>query len=712
MRVLSDASSKGLLSCLMVLSCVGCGGSGDNKTSGASVPDTAQSRINNALTTGDSAVLKAEDANVLLNQATDSFQQTALTQSQLLNDFYKADSVLYAEVAESLFIQPSPKNKDNVFPIVIGDKGNVLASLSKVGDGRIAGYGYDILGGFDLANNKFATHQPDHQPVFKRVLAWLVFGNAAQNLSSQNLNIAWGSLPTTTTVMYKNTSNANVYKPFAAVGLSALGVPYTSLSCDPLFDPVADCAAKAHLVVIGAADKTKNANALPLQLARIKEIVQKKIPVLYMNAHPNGGPYGTANDGASQQFTEDYERLQTLGFASGLSPVKSNYNIKDAVRTTVTLDSLKTRFSQTSLLLNNMISRKFTAKYDWSKCTDFNNCILSNEFINELQTPIDSLKKELDNLNVNALSLFDGSTGNKSLQLLVLWADAYRKSLVYPIDKTDQEKFRLAYLADSLVAYVRPAGSAQADLGSFSDPQASQVIGSAVAETVTVTIPVASGFTAIGRYALPGKPLTISLQSMPTQGDALFFVNTANANNTKQFEQTSAQYKSQGYSRPIYPQSNSFALSTKPITIVSPYGGILELKLNGVTDKSLVLNIAGAAKHPFYDATQSPPSAAAFLNDMQNSKLAWFEIKTAGLEFHALISLFFKSLVPTTDNGSYPNSTKPYYSSQTKTIDLEKYLFELQNYYIDDAYALAGFQVGNVTLNSFIKSYCNQHAWD
>ena len=147
------------------------------------------------------------------------------------------------------------------------------------------------------------------------MLAWLVSGDPLTDwthLSAQQVNIAWSSLPR------PNTSGS---LPYAEQGMRALSLPFTSLTCDPLALPVKDCAAKAQLVVMGAVDRRLGVD-LPLQLTRLKEIIAAKIPVLYLNAHPDGGG---PNDAATLSVSADYPRMKALGFAFGELPVKRNY---------------------------------------------------------------------------------------------------------------------------------------------------------------------------------------------------------------------------------------------------------------------------------------------------------------------------------------------------------------------------------------------------
>ena len=697
----------------------------------ACLPNTASNRIMLAMKEGDSSVLLGSDASVLAEQAYTSYQSSITSQNNLIAAFYQGLSTKFDLVRDSYMVQSSVANIEKVFPLVVGDKGNVLASISTIGDGRIVGYGYDILAGFVPnqtrvigwnGTSEVAARQTNHQPVFKRVLAWLITGDVSSDLATQSaakLNIAWASLPTSSTVMYTTSGSQKVYKPYAADGLAALNISFTNLQCDPLSAPVADCAAKAQLVVIGAYDRrlSSDSGKVKTQLDRIKEIVAAKIPILYLNAHPDGGQ---ANDYARATWPEDFPRLDALGFGSGDTPDRRNYYIKDYVSSELTLAELKARNDPLNgAWLSKMNSGSFKS-YDWSNCIETEGCVLPQGFTDDIVTPLRKIAAFIDDINKNEQNLFDPRVGNQTLQRLVLWADAYRKTIVYPINKlTDAEKFQKAYIADGLVAYVRKYGSAQTDLGNFAGPEIRTVKGSAVTENVTVTIPGSNGFTAVGRFVLPGQAVTLQLQNAPSAGTFTFFVNTASAANTKLFDapvdSAGTQLVHTGYRRPRLPRSPDFALTTQPITIVSPYGGLLQIRFSDATDKALVLQIKGAARHPFYDTTQGTPDASAFLNDLQTSKLAWLEIKTAGMEIHSLISKTKELLLPVTGvppSTVYPNVSKPYYNSVSNSIDMNKYLAEAKKYVMEDGYQLAGFQAGGLQLNSRVASFCASRSWD
>ena len=705
---------------MLVIALTACGGGGGAGNVASSGPDlaTPQARLSAAMSSGDSSVFKSIDAEYILTSLNQSYQQKLKVKKTLLLAFYKGQSSQFDLIEESQLIQPSLAAMDDAFPLVIGDKGNTMATFSTFGGGRIAAYGYDILTGLTRSLTNVQSNQTAHEEVIKRVLAWLVSGNPERDWSTQSpdgLKIAWSSMPWSSTLMYTRADNTKVYVPNAVAGLNALGIPFKNMFCDPLLDPIADCAAKAQLVVIGGSiygnrDDMSLANT---QASRIKELVAAKLPILYLNSHPNTW----YNDWASGVYAADVPRIDALGLVT--TDGSGNKYIKDKVAAQSDLSGMINQIDYLENFLDRIANSRFYT-YDWSNCTVDKACVLPQGFTDDIVTPLDKIKSFLVDINKKGQNLFDPQVGNKTLQQLVLWADAYRKNIVYPINKLTQPvEFQKAYIADALVTYVRNAGSSQTDLGNFLSPEVGSVKGSTVTENVTVTLPGSNGFTSVGRFVLPGQAITLQLQKTPAAGSFTFFVNTAGKSNTKLFtsplDSDGTPNVSVGYRRPRLPQSPDIPLSTKPITIVSPYGGLLELRFSGANDSSVVLQIQGAARQPFYDTTQGKADATAFLNDFQTSKLGWLEIKTAGIEIHSLIGKTKELLLPDPANSAgkvYPDVSKPYYISSTKSIDMAKYLDEAKKYVMEDAYQLAGFQTGGLTLHTRVTDFCASHQWN
>ena len=703
------------LGCLLVLLMACGGGEGSSSSSNGdglpnTLPASPNERIQLALSTADASVIQPGDADTVMTRALTSYQSTLDQLAPLLKSFYDGLSTEYELVRESYLIQPSVFAMDKTYPLVIGDLGNVLASFGTMGGGRIAGYGYDILAGVKIQNGSRPA-QLVHQAVLKRVLAWLVSGDPLTDwthLSAQQVNIAWSSLPR------PNTSGS---LPYAEQGMRALSLPFTSLTCDPLALPVKDCAAKAQLVVMGAVDRRLGVD-LPLQLTRLKEIIAAKIPVLYLNAHPDGGG---PNDAATLSVSADYPRMKALGFAFGELPVKRNYYIQDKVAVKLSVEQLAQRADKIGPLLLRMKEHSYSASYDWSKCVN-DACVKPTGFVTEIDNPVNEIMGKLDESNTNGQSFLD-TPGQDSLtmKLLVYWSDAYRRTIQYPIDKVrNPGEFQAAYIADSWVSYVRKKGTPQSKLGTFLGDKAPLAPVSSSAEVIEVTLPGRNGMTSIGRFAVPGKPIEVQWLTPPPQGTFQLQINTMEPGTNKKWEPTQdsngKDQPSSGLRRPMYLRSPSFPLGTEPLTVTSPYGGTLQLQFNGASTASVKLQIKGAGSHPFYDTTQGTPNAQLFFDAVKTTTLGWMEIKTPGLEIHALISKMMEMLEPPASENDvarakYPNTAKPYYSLKEGVL-MSTYLDEAKKYVMEDAYQMTGFITRGLDLSEGVKQFCTQNNWD
>ncbi len=683
---------------------------------------TSQGRMEMAMATADASVLSVDDTRFLLTSALNSHQSVKTEQDKLINAFYAGQSPVFELIRESFMIQPSFASSDKVFPLVFGDKGNTLASVSTLHGNRMAGYGYDILAGFDPSNTihppSVRTSQAAHKPVFKRVLAWLVAGNPMldwNTFSPTALNVAWSSLPTSSSVMFTNSKGVKVYKPHAAGGLAALGVPFTTLNCDPLSEPVRDCAAKAQLVVVGAIDRRAGVD-LATQLTRLHEIIRAKIPLLYLNAHPDGG---APNDYARGAFEEDFKRLKALGFAYGDDPDKRNLFIQDAVSGNLPAAQLRAQNDHVGNLLGRLNTSNFV-KYDWSACFD-KNCVLPAGFVRDLDEPLKQVIKKLNEMDMNGETLFDAESNNKTIRQFVLWADTYRRTISYPVDKDKQsDKFQPIYIADSLVSYVRKNGVAQPNLGNYLNPQAFAVKGSPIDEQVEVTLPGAKGMTAIGRFVLPGQVAEIKWLGAPPIGNFKLRINVMAEGTTKKWEPTTnangQDEPTSGLRRPLYLRSPQILFKNEGISMVSPYGGMLQLVFDNAQAAKVTLLIKGTAKHPLFDTTQGAPDPQAFLNEVRRSPLGWFEIKTPGFEVHSIVSKALELWEPPVtetpaQRAMYPNAVKPYYH-RDNGIDMAKYLAEGNKYVMQLSFGLAGLQVKGVELRPSVKQICAERQWD
>jgi hypothetical protein len=72
-----------------------------------------------------------------------------------------------------------------------------------------------------------------------------------------------------------------------------------------------------------------------------------------------------------------------------------------------------------------------------------------------------------------------------------------------------------------------------------------------------------------------------------------------------------------GLRRPLYLRSPQILFKNEGISMVSPYGGMLQLVFDNAQAAKVTLLIKGTAKHPLFDTTQVAPDPQAFLNEVR-----------------------------------------------------------------------------------------------
>lgn len=628
---------------LLLVSCGGGGGGGSTDSSnggGGGNTNPPVAAIDQALQTGDASSLT--DTTALAVRAKAQIQTLDQQQATLASGLYQGVSSEYQPTRQSQFVLPA--NSELAQPLIVGDAGQLLASLSIANSGRSAGYGVNVLDQFRSDANLA------HAPAFKRLLNWLLSGDASKALPA-TFNIAWAGV---------NATNG-------MSGLTKAGVTAVKLSCDPIADT--SCGEQADLIVVGsgvfAADTLE---------AQIRAYLAAGKPVLYLHTNAWG-------DSASG-------RQMLAGMGMLLGPYAGNYFAQDSVasgRSSNTNATKLDQFAAIKPLLDRIASNNFRTDYDWNACPS--SCIDLPALKADLIDPSEIIRSQLDELNRNGTNLFN-TPNTTLLRLLVLWADTTRKSIVYPLDKVKQPAdFQRALLADAWVAYVRDTSVAQTNLGSFLGATAAAETITSSDETVLVNLPSESGFTAVGRFAQPGKTMTVEILAAGGATLALR-LNTQRTGSTRLWE-------TDKYNRPRYLASPAIAIEQdRPISINSPYGGTLQLHFSGATAGQLVqLRLRGVAKQPFLDLTQGGDKAA-FMTAMNTSQMEWAEIKMPGIEIHSRIDKI-KSVL----SSEYGN-------------DMTRYLDEMQTVFFEDAYQFAGFAMPGKTLPTAILNKCTALQWD
>ncbi|GHD56153.1 ImpA family metalloprotease [Jeongeupia chitinilytica] len=603
-------------------------------------PPAVVSTIDAAVASGDPAALN--DPLPLIVLAYNRALSLSQTQAERLGLLFKGVSSEYLPTPQSQFVlSASPEVAQ---PLIVGDGGQTLAGISIAEGGRSAGYGTNVVELFRKDGNLV------HAPAFRRLLSWLVVGDAASVLPA-SLDISMAGMTGAGTVS----------------GLAKAGVAARDAGCNALTDQA--CADRVSLVIVSSdvpADATLS--------ERVRVLLKAGKPVLYLH----NGAWG---DSASGRQILGAMGMDLGGYGGNYwanDKVAAGRNEADNIRATA-------QFNGMLPLLGRLAGNTLRADYDWSKCSD-TGCGDAPGFNNEIIDPAEQIRARLNNYNGNARQLF--ATPNTTLlRLLTLWADVTRKQIVYPLDKQkNPAAFQRAVVADAWVTYVRTAGGRQNDLGSYQSATSAGLPVTSSDETVSVTLSDGSGFTAIGRFAVPGQPLQVTLLDPGTATVALR-INTQRSGSTK---------VGNGYTRPRYlaaPAMNLAVGSTVPV--VTPYGGLLQLQYSGATPGQVVkLRLRGVARQPFLDTTVNG-DRTAFVTALGNTQSDWTEIKMPGMEAHARVD----KLRDVVNGSDYKGN-------------MNQYLDEMVNLFFDDAYGFAGFARGGKTLPAAVTAFCSGKGWD
>ncbi|WPB78088.1 ImpA family metalloprotease [Archangium violaceum] len=599
-----------------------------------------------ALRTGDPSALT--DAAEIALRAQQFAQTLETAQSERLTRLAGGVSTEYTPAGSSQWVLPA--NAELSQPWIVGDRGRVLASLSQAEGGRSAGYGEHIL--WQFRNNTNLAHIP----AFKRLMGWLVWGDAMEQPLPVPLIVGWAGLDRTD----------------REAGMARAGISLNNLDCDILADSL--CGAQAHVLIVGSGVAPGSGLA-----DTIRAYLRAGKPVLYLH-------------GAGWQDSESGRTmLDAMGLVLG--PYGGNFWDQDAVaagRTPAQNTARTSQFAALLPLIGKLAQGGFRTNYDWSQCTEFVSSINCDDvpgLRSELLDPIATLGAQLDTLNRQGRELF--ATPNQTLpRLLALWADVARRGIHYPLDKqAHPAEFQRALAADGWVAYVRRVGGAQPDLGSFMSERVQRIDWSDTEETLTLDLASDSGFTALGRFALPGKPLVVEVLDAGGAKLALR-LNTQRTGSTR-------LWNPMEYDRPRFLASPDMALQPHvPLTVVTPYGGTLQLQFSQATPgTTITLKVRGVVKHPFLDLTRSG-STRDFLLALTDDRFDWAEIKSAATEIHTRVDMMRQVI-----HDDYAN-------------DLDRYLSELRILFIEDAYRLAGFPVVGASLPPAVQSFCAAEQWD
>ncbi|HSW15341.1 MAG TPA: ImpA family metalloprotease [Solimonas sp.] len=656
-----------ILAAALVLSACGGGGSGDSAAAPSGTPSTdtstpvtppvtpgtdtpppvtAQDRIDKALASGDSSGLLPEDRATLLERATRKAIELRARPQQVLADIYNSKGQvpdLSLSVGSGSSNSLASAGLTQAIPFIVSDDGSGIAAIREAGTGRGLAYGADVLSW--MAGT---TREQQHLPLFTRAFTWLMTGDAD------------GALPAT--IKFSQSGyNSGVVKSF----VTRLGKDTQEISCDIAL-PSNTCWRDADLLVFGAG-VPDSAGLGDLVLSYLKA----GKAVIYMN----GGWW----DSAGGNRVVGAMGMKLGGYPGNYFASAPTYSVS-ASRTAAESLARGDQLGKLVTTLQLLAKASYTHDFDADPA------------------PIDGI-----NLMRNDLSGYE-TVGKKIFaaagelqRLLVLWADEWRPEVSYGAisRSSDAANFLRAYASDSWLAFNRTATTTNPKgQGDYMPAAAQQLAASTDFETIVLTLPQASGKTAIGRGALPAKAVALEIVYAPV--DASFGWQTS------YLRATGNPLRDNNYPRPRQPHSWALPLQRGTVNhFISPSGGPLFLNYSGATaGQKVTLRIKGVVKYAHFDFTNGTPPQAELdeaMAALQRQDYGWSTVKFRGGEgqqtvFSALRS--FKDGMP---------------AGQLRTPQ-DYVTARLEGILMDTNHTANGYN--DMSMSARVSALCTSFSWD
>ena len=570
---------------------------------------TSSSVIEDVLSSGDVVHTKVTEEELI--QATIGEIESLKVGNSLLSEIYENNSISYSSGNYHSQRINYYGDKEKVFPILYGNKNNILALAGTQEASRISIF----------ASNPFyffnKSEQLSYEPHMKRILAWLI-ANKPIDLTIKDNN---------KTIALSFASNASDVTNWFTTNYPN----WTLKNCNDNAT-LATCYAGADLVILGNSSADTIADAVALKTV-LPSLLRAGKPLLY--THPNWGENALSN------VIEDVFELSF--------PYGGNYWADDSVRWNSSSEMQRTFFNHSGYAsIETMFNhfKELDYSFDWSKCKDSkgvhdknsDDCSevvgLSSEF-QEGATVVRNLMNGLDSVKKNIFL----KKGYRLQKLLALTADKFRQSVSYPMDKvtTDDNEFIKSYYADHVIYNYRMVNPKQLDMGNFSRSDFSHII-----PTIRrVQINSKKFFRSTGAYALPGQTVRVT-RNDSSDLTVKVFINSLRSGATHQFQKN-------GYSRPKYLQTPHFEIkSGETITFTSPYGGPLQLEFSK-NDLPIDITFKNIGEHPYW---ANSADNASFTEKMDANEYDWAEIATAGFTVHSKRDKMVESISDTRWGGT------------------------------------------------------------
>ncbi|MDF1878831.1 hypothetical protein JHD46_04160, partial [Sulfurimonas sp. SAG-AH-194-C20] len=553
-----------------------CGGGSDSTPKA----DTRTS-LEKLLASGD--VTKSSVSERELLQATKNELLKIKVGDTLLAKIFKDEAVDY-NISNRTQVFTITQENENVFPLIVGNAGKILSIAGRTTQSRFAAFGIAPMENFEVEENLAFV------PQFKRILSWLLEG--------ENFNAS--SLDKNLTIAISFTGGDSV----AIKNWFSKEIPaWRIVECNAL-STLSQCYEGSDMIISGW-ESDENAT-------QIVEILQDEYdnakPILYFHTwYEATGPLSLAIG-------------NMLGFSL---PYGGNYWAGDTALWNNYIDMLNASYIALGYESIQKVVEHFIAQdyaFDWTQCND-EDCSNVTGFQTEFLDAANSIRTRANILDTNKRAIFkeDGYLLDK---YIVLLADKFRQSIVFPMDKTttNDTVFLKSYFSDFSVYNYRSVNPAQKDMGNFSRSDFSEI----VPQSVEVRKNTRKPFGSAGVYALPGKTVKITRRDN-NNARVKVFINTLRSGSTHEFAVD-------GYLRPKYLQSSHIEiLSGESIEITSPYGGPIELDCN-VSNIEVTLLFENVGKHPYWESSVDDVS---FTTALAADEYDWAEIATTGFEVHS-----------------------------------------------------------------------------
>lgn len=565
---------------------------GSNQVSTSiTIHTTSATAVDNALQSG---TVDGVTARELINAALLELESKRGTPS-LLTAMYGTDPISYSPGNRTQLINIK-ESVENVFPIVIGNKGRTLAMAGTTANTRYAAYGMSPTELFQDGESL------DYVAPFNRLLAWLLAGDPVNTANlAGNKNIA---------LSFANSDRGNIIAWIASEHPS-----WTITECNDVADLV-NCYNTVDLIITGWQGANNNDSTTIKQA--LKTVMDAGRPVLYVHTW-----YEAYNDVAHSiadllNFSLPYGGNYWADDAANWTNVTA---MQDAIWNDAGLGSIET-------MLQHLRDEDYT--FDWSNCDDNNSCNAGSPQDSEFLKGAAKVRSIMTSLDTNKRNLFSESSLRLE-KLLALIGDHFRQDVSYPMDKenTDDNTFMKSLYADHAVYNYRLLNPAQADMGNFSRSDFSHI----TPTTRTVNLTSKKNFRSTGAYAIPGQTFKVT-RNDHSDLTVKVFINTLRSGATHLYEEN-------GYTRPKYLQSPYFEIApNETLQLTSPYGGPIQLSFS-TNDLPVEVTFENVGEHAYRTSSADDASFAAKLDA---GEFDWAEIVTTGFEVHSTLEKMRESM--------------------------------------------------------------------